>query len=108
MKKILLLTVMLFSSQLNAATDAQTKAIESIGELNGVALQCSYIDKVQLIKLVLVKNLPKQRILGQLFEDATNRSFMKFMESGQDCPRIDQFSNDVDAAISLIEVEFNK
>ena len=108
MKKTFLLAMILFASPLYATTDAQRKAIESIGELNGVALQCSYIDKVKLIKLALVKNLPKQRILGQWFEDATNQSFMKFMESSQQCPRIDQFSNDVDAAISLIEVEFSK
>ncbi len=108
MKKMFLLIAILLSSQLNATTDEQRKAIENIGELNGVALQCSYIDKVRLIKLALVKNLPKQRILGQWFEDATNKSFMNFMETGQECPRIDQFSADVDASISQIEVEFNK
>jgi hypothetical protein len=85
MKKMFLLIAILLSSQLNATTDEQRKAIENIGELNGVALQCSYIDKVRLIKLALVKNLPKQRILGQWFEDATNKSFMNFMETGQEC-----------------------
>lgn len=108
MKKILLLMALLFSAQLYAATDAQRKAIEDIGELNGVALQCSYIDKVRVIKLALVNNLPKQRVLGQWFEDATNQSFMNFMQSDQSCPRIDQFSIDVDAAISQIEAEFSK
>jgi len=108
MKKIFLFTVMLLSSQLYAATDEQRKAIENIGELNGVALQCSYIDKVRVIKLALVKNLPKQRILGQWFEDATNKSFINFMETGKQCPRIDLFSTNVDAAISQIEVEFRK
>lgn len=108
MKKIFLLTALLFASQLPAATDTQRKAIEDIGQLNGVALQCSYIDKVQVIKLALVNNLPKQRILGQRFEDATNKSFLKFMESGQACPRIDQFSSEVDAAIKQVEAEFGK
>ena len=101
MKKTFLLAMILFASPLYATTDAQRKAIESIGELNGVALQCSYIDKVKLIKLALVKNLPKQRILGQWFEDATNQTFMKFMESGQQLPLLAPDFNIITNSIGL-------
>jgi len=82
----LLLVTIIVTHQANALTDVQLEPIRKLGEINGVALKCQYLKQVKEIKLSLAKSLPKQRGLGELFEEETNRSFLKFIQSGQRCP----------------------
>jgi hypothetical protein len=91
-----------------AATDSQLNSISDLGRLNGVALQCSYTTQMQQIKQALVLNLPKQRALGEWFENKTNDSFMAFMSTNASCPSAVDFMQEVNAAIITLESEFKK
>ena len=91
-----------------AATNTQLNSIAELGRLNGVALQCSYTTQMQQIKQALVLNLPKQRALGEWFENKTNDSFMAFMTTNASCPSVVDFMQEVNAAIITLESEFKK
>ncbi len=91
-----------------AATDSQLNSIAELGRLNGVALQCNYTTQMQQIKQALVLNLPKQRALGEWFENKTNDSFMSFMATNASCPSAVEFMQQVNMAIITLESEFKK
>jgi len=91
-----------------AATEPQLTSIADLGRLNGVALQCRYTTQMQQIKQALVLNLPKQRALGEWFENKTNDSFMAFMKTNASCPSAVDFMQEVNAAIITLESEFKK
>ena len=90
------------------ATPAQLQAIAELGRLNGVALQCRYLPQVQRIKRELVLNLPKQRALGDWFEQKTNDTFMQFMQQNKPCPVAFDFDQSLQHAFETLESEFKK
>ncbi len=98
----------LLAQSVRAETEDQHAAITTLGELNGVALQCRYFEQMQRIKHTLVANLPKRRELGLLFEDATNRSFLAFMQRDETCPGSADFVGQVDSAVNRLETVFAK
>lgn len=98
----------LLAQSVSAETEDQHAAITMLGELNGVALQCRFFDQTQLIKHSLVANLPKRRELGLLFEDATNKSFLAFMQRDETCPGSADFVGQVDSAVDRLEAAFAK
>ncbi|RLW57751.1 MAG: hypothetical protein B6D70_14425, partial [gamma proteobacterium symbiont of Stewartia floridana] len=83
---LMLLCILLGVVRVEAASDDQLAAIRALGSLNGVALHCGRLDQTQRIKQVLVRTLPKQRQLGELFDYQTNKSFMAFINDGRVCP----------------------
>jgi len=91
-----------------AASDGQLKALSDMGRLNAIALQCRYLPQVQRIKRELVLNLPKQRALGDWFEQKTNESFMKFMDNDSGCPAVLDFDQELQQTIDKLETQFNK
>ena len=108
--KILVILIVALSgvSSAQAATESQLNAIAKMGELNGVALQCRYMDQMQRIKMTLVLHLPKQRELGDWFESTTSGSFMDFMTKDSACPGALPFIEQVDAAVKEIETTFKQ
>lgn len=96
----------LFAAQ--AASDTQLKAIVEMGRLNGIALQCRYLPQVQQIKRELVKNLPRQRALGDWFEQQTNESFMAFMQKNEACPAPFDFDGKLQQATKQLAQAFKK
>lgn len=112
-KRIFILTIfcMLWiplAEEANATSDAQLKAIAEMGRLNGIALQCRYLQQVQRIKQELVLNLPKQRPLGDWFEQKTNESFMSFMQDDLNCPPEHDFEQEYQQAVATLKSEFKK
>ncbi len=102
-----LVLLMLLQAPATAATQEQRlDAIARMGELNGIALQCRYLDQMRRIKQVLIRHLPKQRALGEWFEKTTNDSFMGFMQSGEECPGLIEFEQDLDQASQRIAEVF--
>ena len=91
-----------------AASDAQLQAIAEMGRLNGVALQCRYLPQIQRIKRELVLNLPKQRALGDWFEQKTNDAFMSFMQKNEACPAVFDFDQTLQKAVEKLESVFKK
>ena len=106
MKKLLtiLLLVPAFTGQAPAGSsaDARQQALARMGELNGVALACRYYDQSKRIKGALIEGLPKQRELGQAFDDRTNESFLAFVKSARPCPSPAAFSEEVGRAIEAL------
>lgn len=89
-----------------AADKLQT--IRELGQLNGIALQCKYLQHTQQMKQALVSSLPKDRALGELFDSTTNKSFLGFINEGNSCPEESQFTTQVDAAISALQQAYEK
>ncbi|MCP3868193.1 MAG: hypothetical protein GY703_08895 [Gammaproteobacteria bacterium] len=87
-------------------SDEQYKSIQALGRLNGIALQCNYLADTRRMKAALIKTLPRRRELGMAFDQATNESFLQFMEEGRSCPESGSFSGTVDRGIGSLEHSF--
>ena len=112
-KRLLLSLPLVFALQSpafasEAASDAQLQASGEMGRLNGVALQCRYLPQIQRIKRELVLNLPKQRALGDWFEQKTNDAFMSFMQKNEACPAVFDFDQTLQKAVEKLESVFKK
>lgn len=89
-----------------AVSETQFNAIRDLGSLNGIALQCGYLDDTQRMKEALVSTLPKRRELGLMFDETTNESFLSFIEQGLDCPDSEAFGHQVETAIEALKAAF--
>lgn len=69
-----------------ADQDPRYAAVADLGALNGVALQCKYIDQVRRMKGAVVIHAPKERSFGLAFDQATNDAFLAFARNGEACP----------------------
>jgi hypothetical protein len=100
--------VALFSSLVQAQgySEAQYETIRQLGQLNGVALNCQYLNETRRMKKSLVVTLPKRRQLGELFDTETNSAFLQFIEERRECPTEASFSVQVDDAILALEKAF--
>jgi len=92
----------------HAASETQLYAIKHLGELNGIALHCKALPETQRMKRALVKNLPKRRELGELFDTESNTSFLKFIQDGSTCPSPAKFSAQVSQGIDKLEQAFTQ
>ena len=90
------------------ATDADPRyaAIDALGDLNGVALQCKYLDEMRRMKAAVVANAPKERSYGLAFDQATNRAFLRFIEQRDSCPHPEDFTRRVDQRIDAMRAAF--
>jgi hypothetical protein len=91
-----------------AVDEAQYEAVRGLGALNGTALQCGRFDEVRRMKKAMVEALPKRRALGQVYENATNESFLRFAEQGSDCPGKADLKQRIDTAIGALRKAFSK
>ena len=102
------LTYLMLTTGAHAVTDMQYQSITRMGELNGIALHCGYMTRVNTIKQAMIENLPKQRSLGQVFEEETNKAFLKEVSSKNDCPDSVQFDQQISQAVQQLSTEFGK
>jgi hypothetical protein len=93
-----LLAAMPVTSHADTPDNTELAAVEELGRLNGIALNCRYFDQVKRIKQILIDNLPKRRELGQVFEERTDVSFKEAIQSGAACPSPAAFADDVGKA----------
>lgn len=94
----------------NAAADTQAQydAVEALGTLNGIALQCKHLDEMRRMKEAMVANAPKERSFGLAFDQATNDSFLAFLDAKSPCPSTAGFAADVDDAIATLQRAFGQ
>ncbi len=92
--------------QAEEAQDKKYEVIQKLGELNGVALNCHYLNETQRMKKALVLALPKRRQYGEAFDSETNTAFLKFIENKASCPEEAAFSKQVDDAIFALDSVF--
>lgn len=105
----LTLLIALFSLEpLAADSDAQYAAVRALGALNGVALQCKYVDEIRRMKAAVVDNAPKERSFGIAFDESTNDAFLAFIREGGICPGPAGFSEQVDAGVEELRRAFAK
>lgn len=70
-----------------AGQDAELQqSVARLGELNGIALACKQNALATRLREIMIETAPKQRDVGEYFENATNESFLAFGQSGDDCP----------------------
>ncbi|WP_457665454.1 hypothetical protein [Thiolapillus sp.] len=105
----LLFTFGLFVSSAVASPPekARIQVVKDMGDLNGVALNCRFFDQAQRIKRIMIDNLPKQRELGQVFEDETNASFLRFTKAAKPCPSPAAFAGHVGEAEEALKQAFS-
>jgi len=89
-----------------ADTDVRYQALKALGELNGTALQCKYLDQTRRMKSAVVEVAPKERSFGLAFDQATNDAFLAMVQSGAPCPGPLGFESRVGAQIEAMQEVF--
>lgn len=104
----LLLAMVLFAASGSAASDQDPRyqAVQAMGRLNGIALQCRYLDQVRRMKTAVVANAPKERSFGLAFDEATNGSFLDFIKTRAACPEPAGFGRRVGDGIDALKAVF--
>lgn len=102
----LALAAALATAPAGAATETQEQAIEQLGEVNAVALNCGYFEQVKHMKHAMLVSVPKMRTLGMIYEDATDRAYKEFVGADRACPTQRQLSRRVDAAVERLKKVF--
>ncbi|MCB1801476.1 MAG: hypothetical protein KDI82_07305 [Gammaproteobacteria bacterium] len=96
MKSIVTLIGMLILSTVAWSDDeSRYQAVGALGELNGVALQCRFLDQVRRMKGAVVAYAPKERSYGLAFDEATNTAFLAFARRNDSCPVRAEFEQEV-------------
>jgi len=107
-----LLMVVTVALTVSGAAQADTKmtdiALSAVGNLNGIALHCKYIDVSVNIRKAAAETLPKLRQYGAAFEEATNTAFLDASRTAKPCPEKATFNKDVASAIGLMKSAFGK
>ena len=78
-----------------ADPDPRYAAVEALGQMNGIALPCKFLDQVRRMKAAVVEYAPKERSFGLAFDEATNAAFLAFVRGGEGCPSHDAFQREV-------------
>ena len=86
--------------------DPRYAAVSGLGSLNGVALQCKYLDQVRRMKAAVVAHAPKERSFGLAFDQATNDAFLAFIRDDDACPPHDGLARQVGDAIDRMQEAF--
>jgi hypothetical protein len=89
-----------------ADDDPRYAAVEGLGALNGVALQCKYLDQVRRMKAAVVAHAPKERSYGLAFDQATNAAFLGFVSNNEACPSHDRLERQVGHRIDQMAAAF--
>ena len=91
-----------------AASDADPRyaAVNAPGRLNGVALQCKYIDQVRHMKAAVVASAPKERSYGLAFDEATNEAFLAFIQDDAPCPSHAELARRVGHKVDAMNAAF--
>ncbi len=89
-----------------ADDDPRYAAVKGLGALNGVALQCKYLDQVRRMKGAVVAYAPKERSFGLAFDQATNDAFLAFAKNQEACPSHDALERQVGHQVDRMSQAF--
>ncbi len=101
-----ILLLLLLSTAAHAVSEAQFDAVKAVGNLNGIALNCKYLDETRRMKRSIVSTVPKIRIIGEAFDQSTNDAFLAMIAAKKPCPSEHTLSLQVDRAIEGLEQAF--
>jgi hypothetical protein len=102
-----LLFLALCATTVFAISDTQFESVRGVGKLNGVALNCGYIDETRRMKRALVATVPKLRVIGQAFDESTNEAFLQMIADKAPCPAERTLSSSVDQALQQLQQQFS-
>ena len=87
------------------AADAGSAAINTLGQINGIALACQQPALVSRARNAIQTTAPKTRANGELFETATNAAYLE-QGKGATCPDAASLSNRLNAAEKDLQAAF--
>ena len=88
------------------AADEGTAAVSALGELNGIALACKQPALVTRARNIIVTTAPKTREFGEIFENATNTSFLEQGKGKAACPDSATLVGQINAAEKRLQSAF--
>ena len=74
------------------------RSISALGELNGIALACQQMALSTRLREVMINEAPKEREIGELYEQATQKSFLAQGQEGKTCPDSKALAAQIDGA----------
>lgn len=102
MTKALPLLALLLAVSAGAGASADDagleRAVSELGTLNGIALACKQNALAARMREIMVDTVPKERSVGEVFEQATHASFLDFGSAGKTCPDGKSLAGEVDRA----------
>ncbi|WP_303908135.1 hypothetical protein [Thiohalomonas denitrificans] len=98
--------VLLLPVPATAQSETGEQAIRDLGALNGMALECGYVEQVRRMKKAMIDFAPKSRHYGSVFEQSTNRGFLSFIKEKRPCPTEVTVEAKVDKAVESLEKAF--
>lgn len=111
MRKLPWLTALFIASlagSVQAGDDGLQQAVSELGSINGVALACKQNALAARMREIMVDTVPKERSVGEQFEQATNASFLAFGSTGQPCPDGKALAEQVDRARDKLRQQAGK
>lgn len=82
--------------------DVQAR-IADLGRLNGVALACDQMALSQRLRNIVIYQAPKERQVGEWFEQATSESYLAQGKSSSSCPESRTLAGQIDAAGAALQ-----
>jgi len=92
----------------DAATSAGAAAVATLGRLNGTALACSQPALTARIREIVVAVAPKERGIGEVFEQATSAAFLAQGQQNPPCPEGKALAAQVDSAEAALKQAYPK
>lgn len=77
--------------------------ISALGQLNGVALACQQMALSARLREILINQAPKEREIGEIYEQATQASFLAQGQEGKNCPDSKTLAGQIDDARANLE-----
>lgn len=94
----MLALLLAIASGTHADETALHQAISELGRLNGIALACKQNALTARMREIMVDTVPKERNIGEVFEQATHASFLDFGSTGNLCPDGRSLAGDIELA----------
>lgn len=74
------------------------QSVSALGQLNGIALACQQMALSARLREILINEAPKEREIGELYEQATQTAFLAQGQEGKSCPDSKAFAVQIDDA----------
>jgi len=91
-----LLALLFAGGALADAREEGMALVTELGTANGVALACRDTPTAHRIKQLVIDVVPRTRVWGQQFEDATSSGYLAQHEPGKTCPQAGALTAQVD------------
>lgn len=88
------------------AQDAGVAVVEELGRINGMALACKQPALSSRARNTVIYGTPKTRDFGEVFEQATSRTFLALGKGEGSCPAATELAEQLQAAEKRLSTVF--